>query len=585
MPKKNFAQSRLCLTLALGVATGACTREPQRFPLAPPVWEDLDRNHVPGPVAERFSGTYADGFDKTVLRPVAETLAVRRRGESQNVNALDEVPGSAWFTNRIGLRSMSPAEVARGSCEGKSLQSKPGLWIITGAKPDGVTPGFFIKASDGRKYLLKLGGRRAAAADAIGARLYHAAGYFAPCNDVVVFAREQLRVGPGAKVKDALGRKRGFDEARLDALLSGVPRRADGRFLAVASRFIPGTTIGAFRYEGVRKDDPNDVIPHQDRRELRAARLLAAWIGRFDTRDQNSLDTLIEEQGRRYVRHYQLDFGDALGEISDDALSRRMNHSYFLDLEHVLVDLVTFGAVPRPWYRRHPARMAGALASFRWDDFDPLRWRPIYPNPAFKRMTLRDALWMSRIIARFSDQHLSALVEVTRLEDPAEASHLLRALIERRDRILRAYLERGSPVGRVAVLPAPQGGQRLCFEDLGIVTGTVPRGRVMYRVTLVSGRRLEKNLGNATFPPDAHHPGIACVPLPLGERRPAPAGTRWPPGDPRAHAVARIVVQQSPAPPRMRLDVHLYDGGPGTGFVLVGLDRVPDADGGSLYAE
>src|SRR5918994_7088242 len=32
-----------------------------------------------------------------------------------NVNTLDEVPDSSWFTNRIGQRPMSAAEVARGS--------------------------------------------------------------------------------------------------------------------------------------------------------------------------------------------------------------------------------------------------------------------------------------------------------------------------------------------------------------------------------------------------------------------------------------------------------------------------------------
>ena len=36
-----------------------------------------------------------------------------------NVNALDEVPNSSWFTNRIGLGPLSPAELAAGPAHGR----------------------------------------------------------------------------------------------------------------------------------------------------------------------------------------------------------------------------------------------------------------------------------------------------------------------------------------------------------------------------------------------------------------------------------------------------------------------------------
>ena len=46
-----------------------------------------------------------------------------------NVNSLDEVPDSTWFTNRIGRRDMSMAEIVRGPDRvDRSLDSTDGSW-------------------------------------------------------------------------------------------------------------------------------------------------------------------------------------------------------------------------------------------------------------------------------------------------------------------------------------------------------------------------------------------------------------------------------------------------------------------------
>ena len=66
--------------------------------------------------------------------------------------------------------------------------------------------------------------------------------------------------------------------------LLDVVREPDGSMRATASRYVDGEPVGPFRYYGTRTDDPNDVIDHEQRRELRGLRLFAAWLNHDDQR-------------------------------------------------------------------------------------------------------------------------------------------------------------------------------------------------------------------------------------------------------------------------------------------------------------
>ena len=59
----------------------------------------------------------SDQFDlvENSFLGAGETVNVR----AGNVNALDEVPDSSWFTNRLGRRPMTTEEIARGPCLGR----------------------------------------------------------------------------------------------------------------------------------------------------------------------------------------------------------------------------------------------------------------------------------------------------------------------------------------------------------------------------------------------------------------------------------------------------------------------------------
>lgn len=566
----------------LCVAT-ACAVTPRRFPLAEPRWEDLDRNHVQEQPKEYYSGMIADAADKLVLRPLARLPALPLGQRAVNVNALDEVPNSSWFQNRIGFHDYTPEELARGACGDEPSLDPHQPWSIVAAKPNGAYPGFFIKAGD-QRYLLKFDSPvqpgRATSADVIGSKIYWAVGYHSPCNEIVYFERDILSIADGATAEDEYGKKGPMTQEDIEKVLAKAYRTRDGRLRASASRFLPGRPLGPFKYQGRRSDDPNDHVRHEHRRELRANRVLSAWLHHHDAREQNTLDVWLEDQGPHevdYVRHYMIDFGDCLGSRwAFDPLSRRFGYSYFVDYDQFLVDLVTLGAYPRPWRDVKINPEAEIFGYFNVKDFRPGEWVTEYPNAAFSEMRYDDALWMTRILARFTEEQLRAIVKTARLENEDAEEYLLRVLLGRRKKIFEEYLTQYAPLTDFQFVRDPvDGRQALCFSDLAIEGGVVNASQVLYKSRLYGGRRLDEELGWMQLEPDEAHPSRTCLIRPIGDRRPSDlVKAQAPPDHPLRYGVLRIWIHQEPdIRPTSSVDLHLYDLGPERGYRLVGIER------------
>jgi hypothetical protein len=578
---------KLSLLLAATCGLACAADDVRRFPLREPVWVTRDEQTISNKPAEQKTSRYGLPLDEVLMRPISAALAVPIAGEALDVNSLDEVPNSAWFTNRIGFFAMTPAEVGRGPCaDGPHLDPARGPWRIVSGKVDGANPGLIVKAPDGQRYLVKLDGtfasQRATTADVVGSRIYHAAGYNAPCNEIVYFRQNILVLDPRATTKNDHEAKVPLTQAGIDVILAAGWRRSDGLIRGVASRYISGTPIGPFKYEGVRADDPNDVIPHESRRELRGGRLFAAWLHHWDANDNNTFDTLVDVGGRKVVRHFMLDFGDCLGALWPwEQINRRIGigrASYF-DFTVAMTDLVTLGLVPRPWYHVAPPPMPDVFGYFGTEHFVPSQWRAAYGNAAFQGMTIRDALWAARIIARFSDAHIAAIVREARLDDPAAEAYLAKTLGARRDIILREYLAPHTAVDRFT-LERPAAGDRqqsLCFEDLAIHANVAVPGTTTYWLQMRGGPGLARLLGWMQVRPDAEHPDRTCVPLPFGSARPSElAGANARDDDPARYTVIEISTASEPeTSTAARVLLHLYDLGADRGFELVGVER-PD---------
>jgi hypothetical protein len=448
----------------------------QRFLPDDPVRVDPDNRNIRQPARRELSKAY-DFLENTYLRPA--DMTARR---SVNANTLGEVPDSSWFTNRLGFYPMSAEDLVRGPNrkDGPDM-SRP--WEVVSGKEAGITPGLWIRDGRGDSYLLKFDPpgypQLSTSAEVIVTKILHAAGYHVPENYLVHFEPQQLQLAADATFSDRYGVKRNIRKKDLEKMLRQIPRLPDGKLQASASLRLSGEPLGPFKFHGTRADDPNDIFLHEDRRELRGYRLFAAWLHHNDSDAANTLDMLIEEEGRRFIRHYLIDFGTTLGSAASRPKFDFTGHEYFIEGKPTLKTALTFGLWSRPWkaakYPDFPS-----VGAFEADYFSPSAWKPDYPNPAFDKMDLEDAFWATRIIQRFSDQDIRVIVREGKLIDGKAEDYVVETLIERRDRIVKYYLARLNPLYGFEVSPAKD-FPALQFVNLGADAGLSRRAAYQYR--------------------------------------------------------------------------------------------------------
>ncbi|MGH9371556.1 MAG: hypothetical protein ACRD15_08510 [Vicinamibacterales bacterium] len=453
--------------LLLGAASWARSAAPRFYP-DDPVWTDDDR-----------------AFDASKVVPIEDTNGYdfvvntfgspgeRRDVRALNVNTVDAVPDSSWFTNRIGLGNMTVAEVAKGPDTVERLSADPlDGWIVSGGKSSGLQPGFRMSDAEGRTYQIEVDPpsypELASGAEIIGTAFYHAIGY----NVVEVYLAEidraALVIGERATIRDPLnGRRRPLKKYDLDKVFEQAARRSNGRYRVLVSRFASGKPVGNFRYYGTRPDDPNDIVPHEHRRELRGARVFAAWLNHDDSRGINSLDMLETTNGRDWVKHYMFDFGSILGSGTIDAQRPRAGNEYIFEQRPGWLTLATLGLYVRPWMRIDYPDVPASVGRVESQAFDPLTWKPEYPNPAFENMRADDAFWAARIVARFTGEMIDAIVQKAQYSDPRATTYVADTLKARREKVLATWLNQVCP----AVDPALRADGALTFANAATAAG------------------------------------------------------------------------------------------------------------------
>ncbi len=540
----------LASALALMAALGAGAAGP-KFYADDPIAKVEDSQDAGG-VQEREINLIYDTLENSVSWPGDRTPNVR----AQNLNTVDEVPDSNWFTNRIGTRAMTVDELLKGP--DITSGPAPGNWTIIAAKNDGVTPGFTVRDSTGQVWFIKFDppGHRgmATGTEVVVTKLFWALGYYLPEVHIVTLQPDELAIDEGARITPPSGNRRRFKQSDIRSMLRRAHREKDGSYRVIASKALDGKPVGGFRFYGTRSDDPNDVVPHEHRRELRAYGTFSAWVNHVDSKSINTLDTLIEHDGKSVVRHNLLDFGSTVGSAGVYPREPFEGSEYLVEGKKTLAGMPTFGFYIKDW-RTIPLYRARSVGAFPKDhsDWDPEKWKPRYANSAFRSARLDDKFWAVRRLHHFTDEMLKTVPSVGRFDDPKSEEMLAKFLIDRRDAIVRRYLPAVNPIVDVQ-LTAPS---ILTFKNAAVDAGVSPAPTAY----VVQWQRFDNATGATT---------------PIGTTNATGTSVAAPPDLPSAPgSYVRAEIAAKGGPESWAAPVHAYFTREAAGWKLVGFERVP----------
>jgi hypothetical protein len=523
----------------------------QKFHHDDPLTREPDSQDAANVQESEIGLTYNLGYNLfvTASKPPASVRA-------QNVNTVDEVPDSSWFTNRIGTSPLTASDIIQQSTPGSPPADAK--WTVIREKSSGYAPGFTARDAKGETWFISFdppsNPEGATAALVIANRIFWALGYNQVETFLTTVDRHTLQIDPEATIRRPSGARTPMTRADLDDVFERAARRPDGRYRAAAGRLLPGRVVGGFRYEGTRSDDPNDIVPHEHRRELRALRVFGAWTNLTDMKAGNTLDTVVKRDGRFVVVHYLQDVGSTFGMGANGPHDWDEGWEYLYEGDTSRKRLLSLGVARSPWQTATYVEHA-SIGRFEAESFDPLTWKPRVPTAAFIEMRDDDAFWAALRVMSFDDATIRALAAAGEYSDPAAAAQLAATLILRRDKIGRAYLTRINPIVDLAL----DRNGALTFSNAAVRAGFAPAPSA-YQATWFE---FDNATGRTTR---------------IGETRGAdaamPAAGRLP--STRGAFVKIEIAVDSAAHTSWRRPVQVYFERQQAGWKLIGVERLPE---------
>jgi len=259
-------------------------------------------------------------------------------------------------------------------------------------------------------------------------------------------------------------------------LTTGAPAVL-GSYRVTALAMPPSEWLGYAPESGTRKDDPNDVVPHEDRRVLRSLKVFASWMALSGLGPPKTMDRYVGVPGEGHVVHFFTGLDDALG--TDDVVR-------VTDLPpgqgggSTVVRLFTLGLAPNP--ARRPTQIEIPALGQLESDVDPGGFGPSTPYEPADRLTSADGYWAAKRIAALSAAHIALAIEAGKLSDRRARQAIQSALEARRERVVRYWFERVTPVEI-----ARHEGRRLELRDQAIRHGLATAEATNYYVDFLTG--------------------------------------------------------------------------------------------------
>jgi hypothetical protein len=519
---KHFAKHPPALLVLASLGAGACSARPARFADRPAVTEIADDTPIPmprpfDPVREVvLSEAY-------VRRPLVDALDPLREPDAGDVNALDEVPRSRWFSPEdaaaLADDAEPPAPPFRPLIVERAATHENGLAVIDAR---GKRFELFRDPPDRPEM---------ATSSAVAAtRLVRALGYYTPGVWPLSIGWNDFHVR-GDTAHDA-----------VRAFFKSGPRGVEGRFRAAATRWPIGTDLGPTRANERRADDPNDRVPHEDRRTLRALKAIFGWLG-MTTLDREVLrDAYLGAPGRGYVVHYVTALHGAFGADAVVRVEKPRDDDKDLEGRNVWVTLGSLGLhAPKvqPTQTRWPS--LGEYAP----DLAPNEFRTSPPFDPMDRQLPGDAYWASKRILAIDTEAVARAIDAAEMSDADARAKLYATILARRLVVARAAFAAVTPCELERVDRGGEGREAaVVLRDEAVVRGFVAPEDARYRTELVD------DLGN----------------LVVGQGEIAPRGPRFAvplPESAKGYVVLRVRSLRAGKEARRAMEVHLVqrDGG------------------------
>ena len=337
----------------------------------------------------------------------------------------------------------------------------------------------------------------------VGTKIFWAFGYNVPENHIFRFNREDLEIGEGAKVTGDDNKKRKMTEADLDFILGKIARQSDGQYRSLASRLVKGKPIGGFTFSGKRIDDPNDIIPHENRRDVRALKTFGAWTEHNDLRVGNTFDVYVEEDGRKFIRHYLIDFGSTFGSDSLQPNLKEVGREHGIDFDEAGKILLTAGIYQPAWRNKnYDPIFSPAIGRYSTKSFSPNGWKSNFTLAALKEMTTLDGFWAMQKISAFTPEQIRAMVETAEYSKESDSEYLIKQILARQKIIVQYYANKRMGIGKFE-MSQNNNNSTLNFTDyrLRFPTDKVVNSKFEYKLQTINKK--SKTLTKGSFDKDS----------------------------------------------------------------------------------